>query len=115
MVVLWQLKAVESLSCYLGQEKVVAPKDVKAVATGAKNPLKDSKTVPGKPKFKGNDYRNDTVPADLEEGSIVIPNKVLQGKHPHWDAMRFVQAHMAQGGKVGMVKSGLSSKSKKAK
>lgn len=93
-------------------EKVVAPKDVRAVAAGKKSPM-SAKTVPGKPKHPGNDYRNDVVPADLPEGAIVIPNKILQGKSPHWAAMRFVQAHMAQGGMVGLKSSGLTSKKKK--
>lgn len=94
-------------------EKVVAPKDVHAVAAGKKSPM-SAPSVPGKPKHPGNDYRNDVVPADLPEGSIVIPNKILQGRSPHWAAMRFVQAHMAAGGKVGMMKVSLASK-KKAK
>lgn len=66
-------------------------KAVKDVKKG-KDPIHSGKKVPGKPKYPGNDYRNDTVPAKLEEGGIVIPNKILQSPNPHWEAMRFVHA-----------------------
>lgn len=80
-------------------EVYLDPKDVKQVAKG-KNPLKAGEKIPGKPKYKGNDYRNDTVKKNLDEGGIVIPNAILQGKNPHWEAMRFVHATMAKGGKL---------------
>ncbi len=76
-------------------EHLLNPRDVKKVAQGA-DPLSIGKKVPGKPKFPGNDYRNDVVPKKLEEGGIVIPNAILQGKNPHWEAMRFVHATMAK-------------------
>lgn len=76
-------------------EQYLPPKDVKKVAKGA-NPLKVGEKIPGKPKYKGNDYRNDTVPKELEAGGIVIPNKVMQSKNPHWEAMKFVHATIAK-------------------
>lgn len=80
-------------------EQYLPPKDVKKVKDG-KNPLSLGERIPGIPKHPGNDYRNDTVPKNLEEGGVVIPNKIMQSKNPHWEAMKFVHAHMAKGGKV---------------
>jgi len=77
-------------------EQYLPPKDVKKVAEGKANPLSTGERIPGKPKFKGNNYANDTVPKTLEAGGIVIPNKVMQSKNPHWEAMKFVHATMAK-------------------
>lgn len=76
-------------------EVYLPPDKVKEVKKG-RDPIKTGEKIPGKPKFKGNDYRNDTVPKTLEEGGIVIPNEVLQKKNPHWEAMRFVHATLAK-------------------
>ncbi len=81
-------------------EQYLPPKEAKEVVKGKKDPLKTGERIPGKPKFPGNDYRNDTVPKTLEAGGIVIPNEVMQSKHPHWAAMKFVQATMAKNGKL---------------
>jgi len=63
--------------------------DVKKVAEGKKSPL-DGEKIPGKPKYPGNDYRNDVVPKTLNEGDIIIPNAILQSKNPQWQAHKFV-------------------------
>lgn len=76
-------------------EVYLDPKDVKDVKKG-KDPIKEGKHVPGKPKFPGNDYRNDVVPATLKEGGIVIPNAVLQSKNPHKAAAKFVEQILAK-------------------
>lgn len=76
-------------------EQYLPPKDVKKVAKGA-NPLAVGERIPGKPKYKGNNYANDIVPKTLEAGGIVIPNKIMQSKNPHWEAMKFVHATMAK-------------------
>ncbi len=73
-------------------EQYIPPEDVKKVKAG-KNPLKTGERIPGKPKYKGNDYRNDTVKKTLKEGGVVIPNNIMQGPNPAWNAMRFVHAH----------------------
>jgi hypothetical protein len=79
-------------------EQYLNPRQVKEVADGKKQPLKTGTRIPGKPKVGGakNDYANDTVPKTLEEGGIVIPRSVTQGKNPHWEAMKFVHATMAK-------------------
>ena len=74
-------------------EQYLPPKDVKEVKKG-KDPLSVGKKIPGTPKYPGNDYRNDIVPAKLEEGGIVIPNAILQSPNPHWAAMKFVHQTM---------------------
>lgn len=83
-------------------ERYLPPSEVAAVKEGKKNPMEAGEKIPGKPKVGGakNSYANDTVPKDLDEGGLVLPRSVTQSKHPHWAAMKFVQAHMAQGGKV---------------
>jgi len=80
-------------------EQYLAPADVAKVKQG-KNPLAVGERIPGTPKYAGNNYANDTVPKNLEAGGVVIPNSIMQGKNPAWNAMRFVHAHMAKGGKV---------------
>lgn len=76
-------------------EQYIPPKDIAKVKAGA-NPLKTGERIPGKPKFPGNDYRNDTVPKTLQAGGLVIPNEVMQAKDPHKAAANFVAAHLAQ-------------------
>lgn len=77
-------------------EQYLPPEDVSKVVNQGKNPMSVGKKVPGKPKVGGakNDYANDTVKANLDEGGIVIPRSVTQGPNPHWAAMRFVHATM---------------------
>jgi hypothetical protein len=50
--------------------------------------------VPGKPKVKGavNSYANDTVPALLSAGEIVLPRSVTQSSDPVRGAAQFVQS-----------------------
>jgi len=76
-------------------EVYLKPKDVEKVAKGKKDPM-DGEKIPGKPKVKGavNSYANDTVKRNLDEGGIVIPRSITQGKNPHWEAMKFVHATM---------------------
>ena len=83
-------------------ERYLPPSEVKEVKAGKKNPMEAGEKIPGEPEVKGakDSYANDTVPKDLEAGGLVLPRSVTQAKHPHWAAMKFVQAHMAQGGKV---------------
>lgn len=81
-------------------ERYLSPKDVEEVEHGA-DPMEKGKKIPGKAKVKGdkNSYANDTVPATLEEGGIVLPRSVTQAKHPHWEAHKFVSQIMAKQGK----------------
>lgn len=79
-------------------EQYIPPSEIKDVVSGKKDPLSAGERIPGKPKFPGNDYRNDTVKKTLETGGLVIPNEIMQAKNPHWAAKKFVEAHMAQKG-----------------
>lgn len=56
-------------------------------------------TVPGTPIVKGDNPVNDTVPAVLSPGEIVIPNSILQGKNPGEEARKFVEQELAKHGK----------------
>lgn len=77
-------------------EKYLSPKQVEQVKRGQKEPLNAGKTIPGKAKVKGDSYANDTVPAKLEEGGIVIPRSVVQSKNPEEQARKFVAAVLAK-------------------
>ncbi len=81
-------------------EKYLSPKDVKKVEKG-ESPMKAGKTVPGEAKVKGakNSYANDTIPATLQEGGIVLPRSVTQSKNPDKKAAEFVRAIMDRKGK----------------
>jgi hypothetical protein len=54
--------------------------------------------VPGQAQTSGNSYSNDTVPAMLSPGEIVIPRSITQGADPAKNAAKFVQAIMARKG-----------------
>lgn len=79
-------------------EKVLSPEQAKAAAGGKINPMRAGKHVPGKPKVAGakNSYANDTVPAQLEPDSVVIPRAVTQSKNPDKKAEAFVKAVLAR-------------------
>jgi hypothetical protein len=77
-------------------EQYLPPKDVKKVVKDGKNPLSVGERIPGKPKYKGNDYRNDVIPKTLTSGGIVIPNEIMQSKNPHFESMKFVHATIAK-------------------
>lgn len=81
-------------------ENYLDPQDVAQVKAGA-NPMDVGQKIPGKPKVGGakNSYKNDTVKASLDEGGIVIPRSITQGKNPHWESMKFVRATLAKNGK----------------
>jgi len=83
-------------------EVYLSPEKAKAAKAGKINPMKAGETIPGKPKVGGakNDYANDTVPKDLEEGGLVLPRSVTKSKNPEWAAHAFVRAHMARGGMI---------------
>lgn len=72
-------------------EKYLDPGAVKKVEKGA-DPMSVGKQIPGKPKVGGakNSYANDTVPATLEEGGIVLPRSVTQAKDAPKKAAEFV-------------------------
>lgn len=76
-------------------ENYLNPKAVNEVKHGA-NPLKVGERIPGKPKYPGNDYRNDVVRRDLDEGGIVIPNKIMQAPDAEKKAAQFVAQILAK-------------------
>lgn len=76
------------------------PKEmVPKVAGGEVNPLKVGETFPGKPKVKGDNYKNDVIPKKLPVGDIIIPNSIMQSKDPVRGSAEFVRAIMAKKGK----------------
>jgi hypothetical protein len=72
-------------------EKYIAPEDLAKVAGGA-SPMTIGKTIPGVAKVKGDSYKNDTVPAMLKEGGIIIPRSIVQGKDAAKKSAEFVAA-----------------------
>lgn len=77
-------------------ERYLSPKEVEKVAKGEKAPEKAGEKIKGKAKVKGDSLKNDTVPKTLEEGGIVLPKSVMEAKHPHWEAHKFVSAILAK-------------------
>jgi hypothetical protein len=53
----------------------------------------DGEKIPGKPKIAGakNSYSNDTVHKELDDGGIVIPRSITQGKDAEKKAAEFVR------------------------
>lgn len=82
-------------------EKYLSPQAVQQVKQGA-NPLAVGETIPGKPVVGGakNDYANDTVRKDLDEGGIVLPRSVTKSKDAQKKADAFVQAILAKHGNI---------------
>lgn len=77
-------------------EVYLTPGKAKAVAERKADPIHNGKHVPGKAKFKGDNYANDTVPTHLDVGGVVIPKSVMESKNPHKEAYKFVDAIMAK-------------------
>lgn len=53
-------------------------------------------TVPGAAKVKGDSITNDTVPARLSPGEMVIPRSVMQSDDPAKNASNFVRDYMSK-------------------
>lgn len=77
-------------------EKKIPKAMVPAVAAGKVSAMSAGKTVPGKPKVKGDSLKNDVVPDEMEAGAVVIPNHIMQSKDPAKNAQKFVAAIMAK-------------------
>lgn len=77
-------------------ERYLPPHEVDKVKSGEKEPHKAGRSIPGKAKVEGDSLKNDTVPATLEEGGIVIPRSVMQSKDPAEKARQFVAAVLAK-------------------
>jgi hypothetical protein len=54
--------------------------------------------VPGQAKTSGDNLKNDTVPAMLSPGEVVIPRSVMNGKNPAKESAKFVAAILAKKG-----------------
>lgn len=57
------------------------------------------KPVPGHASVRGDSPQNDTVPAKLSPGEVIIPRSVMQSKDPAGNAAKFVAAVMAKNGR----------------
>lgn len=75
---------------------------VKKMAVGGKTPDQRGGTVPGTAKVKGDNYSNDTVPALLSAGEIVLPRSVTMSNDPVGKAADFVRAIKARKGNRGL-------------
>lgn len=77
-------------------ERYLNPREVEMVQHGA-NPLKLGTKVPGKPKIKGDSLKNDTVPATLEEGGVVLPRHIMNKKNADKATIFVVKSMQATG------------------
>ncbi len=82
-------------------EVYVPPKEVPKVASGKESIAEAGKKIPGKANVKGDSLKNDTVPAKLEEGGIVIPRSVLESEDPMKAGTEFLKNALRKGGKKG--------------
>jgi len=60
--------------------------------------MKDGGSVPGRAQVAGDSSKNDTVPAVLSPGEVVIPRSIMQSKNAPKKAAEFVAALMAKKG-----------------
>lgn len=77
---------VAELESKMGSKKM--PKD--------KNMKSEGGHVPGKATVKGDSLKNDTVPAMLSPGEVVIPRSVMSSQDPASGAAKFVEAVLAK-------------------
>jgi hypothetical protein len=84
----------------MGIAQAMGGMPLKPMPPGKPKDMKSGGHVPGKPKVGGakNTLKNDTVPAVLSPGEVVIPRSVMMGGNPAGDAAKFVQAIMAKKG-----------------
>lgn len=61
--------------------------------------MKSGGQVPGHASVAGDSLKNDTQPAMLSPGEVVIPRHIMQGKNPAENAAKFVAAILAKKGK----------------
>lgn len=80
-------------------EKYLNPTEVEAVEKKKVSPKQVGKEIPGKAKVKGDSPKNDTVPAKLETGGIVIPRSVMDcdGDDAIMNFVKGVLAHKKAG------------------
>lgn len=71
-----QVKAMVSAG-----ERYLSPDDVKRVVEHGENPLKLGTKFNGKAKVKGDSLKNDTIPATLQEGGVVLPRHIMNKKN----------------------------------
>lgn len=64
--------------------------------TGKRVCMSSGGKVPGMAQVKGDSYANDTVPAMLSPGEVVIPRHVMQSKDPIKGATEFVKQVMSK-------------------
>ena len=62
-------------------------------------PMEQGGDVPGKAEVKGDNKKNDTVPAMLSPGEVVIPRSVMESDDPVNGAAQFVKALQEKHGK----------------
>lgn len=63
-------------------EVYLSPEKVRGVIENGDNPLKSGHHIAGKAKVKGDSLKNDTIPATLEEGGVVIPRHIMKHRDP---------------------------------
>lgn len=77
-------------------EVYLSPEKVRQVVEEGKNPMKIGHKVGGKAAKKNDSYANDTVPATLEEGGVVIPRHITTHKMSAEKAELFVHRAIAR-------------------
>lgn len=102
-------------------EKYIPPQQAEKVAEGKASLSKVGEKVPGKAEVKGDSLKNDKVPANLDEGGIVIPRSVMESEDPVKEGTKFLVEALQKHGKKGKeendfkiaLKSAIASRGKK--
>lgn len=81
-----EVKTVGQIIGYPGSDTKPVKKDEKKYAKGG--------PIPGEAKVSGNSEKNDTVPAMLSPGEIVLPRSVTMAKNAPEAAAKFVAEHL---------------------
>jgi len=92
--------ALKRWNCHAHGGEIHGDHDEECVhyAHGGEHDMRSGGHVPGKPKVGGSkdSYKNDTVPAMLSPGEIVLPRSVTHSDDPVKNAAKFVEAILAK-------------------
>lgn len=89
-------RAVNWLTGSNAPQSTTGQRVASGMANGGQVNMQQGGHVPGQAKVSGDSYSNDTVPAMLSPGEVVIPRHIMQGKNPAKDAAAFVAQVLAK-------------------
>lgn len=89
--------AGEKVPCLVSPKEVILnPEQVKEVVERGADPMKIGEHVPGRDKVHKNSIKNDVVPRDLHDGSVVLPIEITTHKGASEKGRKFVEKEHAK-------------------